>query len=251
MGDMRTNRFYSSEPIVAGESLKLSGSAARHVLQVLRMVPGDTLILFDGSGYDYAGTISDASKSDVNIAVGESIRPVTESSLRITLWHGLCRSSRMDSVVQKATELGVAVIQPVTTEFGVIKLDKKRALKKTDHWKNVAISACEQSGRTMLPEVLPPAPLVGCFDAYNQIRDKPAAIMLDPSGDRKWLEQATDVKEIVVLTGPEGGFSEAEKSAAAAAGFRLVSAGPRILRTETAPVVALALLQRQAGDLRE
>ena len=247
---MRIIRIYSPETIIAKQPTKLSGSAARHVIQVLRMAPGDPLVLFDGSGNEYPGRIKSASKSDVEIDVDEATKPTTESMLRITLWHGLCRTSRMDSVVQKATELGVAVIQPVTTEFGVIKLEQKRAAKKTAHWSNVAISACEQSGRTIPPLVMPPTPLMACIDSYKGMTDRPVAVMLDPSGSPECLSQLTDLKEIIVLTGPEGGFSQAEKSAAEAAGFRLAATGPRILRTETAPVVALALIQNQCGDLR-
>jgi 16S rRNA (uracil1498-N3)-methyltransferase len=247
---MRITRIYSPATIIPEQPITLSGNAARHVIQVLRMGPGDSLLLFDGSGYEYPGTIKNANKSNVEIEVGRPTTPSTESLLRITLWHGLCRTSRMDSVVQKATELGAAVIQPVTTEFGVIKLEQKRALKETAHWSNVAISACEQSGRTVPPIVLPPAPLASCLDAYRRLGERPVAVMLDPSGAPDCLSQLDNLKEIIVLTGPEGGFSEAEKAAATAAGFRLASAGPRILRTETAPVVALTLIHSLLGDLR-
>jgi len=156
----------------------------------------------------------------------------------------------MDSVVQKATELGVAEIQPVLTEHGIVRLDSRRAMKKADHWRNVAISACEQSGRVLIPHINLPRTLADCLTEYRaDAGEFAAAIMCDPDGESGISQHPCPGQEIVVLTGPEGGFSQHEKTAAVDAGFALVSLGPRILRTETAPVTALSLLQHLAGDL--
>ena len=214
------------------------------------MNPGDSLVLFDGSGNEFTGTIQTAAKNRITVALDSAQTPATESRLRITLWHGLCRSSRMDSVVQKATELGVAEIQPVLTEHGIVRLDSRRAMKKTEHWRNVAISACEQSGRVLIPQINLPRTLADCLTEYRaDAGESTAAIMCDPDGESGISQRLRPGQEAILLTGPEGGFSQHEKKAAVAAGFTLASLGPRILRTETAPVTALSLLQHLAGDL--
>ena len=247
---MRPIRIFSPQKLATGTTAELAGTAARHVAQVLRMSPGDALVLFDGSGNEFAGTIETATKNRITVVLDSARTPATESGLRISLWHGLCRSSRMDSVVQKATELGVAEIQPVLTEHGIVLLDSRRAIKKTDHWRNVAISACEQSGRVLIPHINLPRTLAECLTEYRADAGESAgAIMCDPDGESGISQHLRPGKEIVLLTGPEGGFSQHEKTAAIAAGFILVSMGPRILRTETAPVTALSLLQHLAGDL--
>ena len=247
---MRSTRIYSPHKLVAETTIELAGTAARHVAQVLRMVTGDHLVLFDGSGNEFQGSIQSASKNRVTVALGNAQQPATESSLNITLWHGLCRSSRMDSVVQKATELGVTAIQPVLTDHGTVRLDAKRGAKKTSHWRNVAISACEQSGRVLIPGIEEPRMLADCLDRFRTNQSTSVkAIMCDPDGKSGIGQHLNPGKDIVLLTGPEGGFSQAEKIAAAGAGFSLVSLGPRVLRTETAPVTAISLLQHLAGDL--
>ena len=247
---MRSIRIYSPRKLLAQTTLELTGTAARHIAQVLRMSAGDPLILFDGTGSEFAGTIQTAAKALVTVRLDGALSNTSESTLKISLWHGLCRSSRMDSVVQKATELGVAEIQPVLSEHGIVRLDTQRATKKAAHWRSVAISACEQSGRTLIPTVNAPRTLVNCLEDFRNSNDNSlSGIMCDPDGTSTIGPALIPGKNIVLLTGPEGGFSPGEKAAAIEAGFIPVVLGPRILRTETAPIAALSLLQYLAGDL--
>jgi 16S rRNA (uracil1498-N3)-methyltransferase len=210
------------------------------------MRAGDTLVLFDGSGADFTGEIVATGKNEVTISIGEGAPAATESPLRITLWHGICRSSRMDYVVQKATELGVNTIQPLITERSVVRLDAERAASRREHWQKVAISAAEQCGRSRLPHVLPPRSL---DDSLAQLRADELAVMLHPGGKEKLSGLLADARHLTLVTGPEGGFTDAECALAVAAGFRLASLGPRVLRSETAPVAALTIAQAVAGDL--
>jgi 16S rRNA (uracil1498-N3)-methyltransferase len=247
---MRLNRFYSQQPLPDHGTVELGEAAARHIYQVLRMQPDEALVVFDGSGREFAATIISATKQRVEIELGQSTEPATESPVHIVLWHGLCRGSRMDNVVQKATELGVAEIQPVNTEFGVVRLNAARGQKKAAHWQQVAISACEQSGRVRIPQIHPPQKLAAAFDTVSSESQQSASyIMFDPEGQPELAHIPSTASKIVILTGPEGGFSPAEKAAAQNAGFTLASLGPRVLRTETAPVVALGLVQHLTGDL--
>jgi 16S rRNA (uracil1498-N3)-methyltransferase len=242
---MRIVRVYSEEQLCVGTPVCLRGDAVHHIAKVLRMRAGDSLVLFDGSGLDYSGTISEVSKKAVLVELGQVKPSSAESPLRITLWHGICRGGRMDYVVQKATELGVAAIQPVFTSRGVVRLDKQRATKRVLHWQKVVIGAAEQSGRSRLPDIHEPRSLTDCLanpDPEEQY------VMLDPNGQTGFGELAINGKALTILTGPEGGFTQAECASAQEAGFQLVSLGPRVLRTETAPVVALGIAQSIAGD---
>jgi 16S rRNA (uracil1498-N3)-methyltransferase len=210
------------------------------------MRAGDPLILFDGSGHDYHGTIKEISKKKVTVELDKVRLSHTESPLRITLWHSICRGGRMDYVVQKATELGVHAIQPVFTTRGIVRLDKPRTQKKIRHWQKIAISAAEQSGRSRLPDIREPRPLT---ESLATVQPEGQHLMLDPDGTTGFGNLLTANQEITLFSGPEGGFTQEECAEAQAAGFRLVSLGPRILRTETAPVVALGIVQNIAGDL--
>jgi 16S rRNA (uracil1498-N3)-methyltransferase len=249
---MRTVRIHAGTKLAGLTSIQLTGSAARHIGQVLRMAAGDTLVLFDGSDFEYPGTIVTAKKSCIEVEVGQPRPGNAESPLRLSVWHGLCRGARMDTVVQKATELGVDSIWPLLTEYSVVRFDTAKAEKKRLHWQQVAISACEQSGRTRVPTIGPVQSLDQALQWFSGRNAKTAGIMCDPEASAGLMQQAGLLgrsDECVLLTGPEGGFSSAEKSAATAAGFALASLGPRILRTETAPVVALGIVQSVAGDL--
>ena len=246
MRSMREVRVYSDQPLSADTTLQLGDTAARHVSQVLRMKPGQTLTLFDGSGGEYPATIASVARATVEVTTGALQTTDRESPLAITLWHGLCRAERMDTVVQKATELGVARIQPMLTERSVIKLDERRAAKKTLHWQNIAISACEQCGRNIVPEVLPPARFAALLTAGHKTD---SALLLHPAAERSLAQSLDNGRSVLLCTGPEGGFSPAEVDAAQAAGFITVTLGPRVLRTETAPLAALSVIQTLAGDL--
>lgn len=244
---MSKTRLYVDEPIAVGTNITLHGDQARYISRVLRFRPNDELILFNGHGSEFRAVIRETGKNAVSAAVEEKITRTTESPLVITLLQGISRGDRMDYVIQKATELGVQQISPVHTEFSMVKLDEKRTAKRMLHWRSVATSACEQCGRNVLPLIDPPTTLPNILGEYLNVA-KPK-IVLKP-GASATLESIDPVSSgPIVLIGPEGGFSEQEYENVAAAGFRAVGFGPRILRTETAAVAAVTALQTLYGDL--
>ena len=242
---MRLTRVYVAAPLEPGTRLRLEGGAARHVTRVLRLRVGAELTLFNGSGGEYEATIDKAHGEELTVAVGVHHAIERESPLALTLVQGISRGERMDLVVQKATELGVARLVPVITERGVVKLDAHQADRKLLHWRAIVIGACEQCGRNRLPEVASP---LGLREFLRDAAAGGTRLLLSPHAGRG-LGELTRAAAVTVLIGPEGGLSEAEQQAAAQAGFAAVRLGPRILRTETAALAALALLQRQWGDL--
>ena len=205
--------------------------------------------VFNGEGPEWPATITRISKSQVGLMLGESFEDSSESPLKIHLVQGISRGDRMDFVVQKATELGVKRITPVLTEYGVVKLDTARAEKRRDHWQKIANSACEQSGRTRLPLIDTPMPLKNWFGTKPESVD--AELILTPGDTTPLSSIPAPETKVCVLIGPEGGFSDAEFEDAAVSGFQSVSLGPRVLRTETAAIATLAVLQSLFGDLRE
>jgi len=242
---MRLTRVYLDAPLEAGGRVALTGSAARHLTRVLRLRPGQALTLFNGGGGEYAATIEAVHGEKVAVAVGEAQAIERESPLSLTLAQGVSRGERMDLVVQKATELGASSIVPLLTERSVVRLSAPQAARKLEHWCAIAVSACEQSGRNRLPKVLPPLPLA---DFLRQ-GGSGSRLLLSPTGSIRIQDVPTPVSSVTVLIGPEGGLTDAEQSAALAAGFTGVRLGPRILRTETAAIAALTVLQREFGDL--
>ena len=233
--------------MINGTEAVLDGDRARYLGRVLRLRVGDAITVFDGSGAEWAANITAMTRNTATLELGESHEPAMESPLRIHLVQGISRGERMDYVVQKATELGVARITPVLTEHGVVKLDGQRAAKRREHWEGVVASACEQCGRTRLPLIEEPLPLKHWFGS------KPADAVLDlilaPGAGTALARIAAPHTGVCILIGPEGGFSEAEYEDAEIAGFAPVSLGPRILRTETAATAALAVMQANWGDL--
>jgi len=216
-----------------------------HVIRVLRLRLGDPITVFDGSGNDYAGEIVGTARRGVEVRVGAG-RPVDmESPLRLVLLQGLCRGPRMDIVVQKATELGVSEIRPVLGERAVVRLAEERTAGRTEHWQRVAVSACEQCGRSRIPPVHAPAPLV---EALAALEPGTHGLMLDPRAE-SGLPTAPLAPGLALLIGPEGGLTEAERELALSHSFAPVRLGPRILRTETAPLSALSILQFVSGDM--
>ena len=243
---MNIPRFFSSTPLKPDSMVRLTGSPAKHMSKVLRMQPGNIVVLFDGSGCEYDATINSMAKSAVELRTHLARTPRTESALEIELWQGISKGSRMDAVVQKATELGVTRIRPVFTKYGMVKLDNARAEKRTKRWQEIAVSACEQSGRTVIPEVMPPIRLEIALEALNQNQQ---AIML-ALGDYSALGTTPLTgKRMILIIGPEGGFSNGEEALAKSLGVTFGSMGPRVLRTETAPLVALSILQYRYGDM--
>lgn len=234
--------------MINGGELVLDGDRARYLGRVLRLAVGDEVTVFNGTGGEWSASIEAMTKSTVTLRVGEHSDPQTESSLKVHLVQGISRGERMDFVIQKATELGVKRITPVLTEYGVVKLDAARAAKRRDHWEGVAASACEQSGRTRLPLIDVPVALKDWFGSKPAEVD--AQIILAPGETTPLAEVSVPETKVCVLIGPEGGFSQTEYEDAALAGFKSISLGPRVLRTETAAVAALAIMQSLWGDLR-
>jgi 16S rRNA (uracil1498-N3)-methyltransferase len=243
---MKTRLFVSGQ-LINGAELLIEGDRARYLGRVLRLRVGDEIRVFNGEGPEWSATIGGMTKNTATLQIGESFEAGTESPLKIHLVQGISRGERMDFVVQKATELGVKRITPVLTEYGVVKLDQARAEKRRDHWESVAASACEQSGRTRLPLIDTPMRLKDWFG------NKPAAVdaelVLMPGAATSLTAIDTPTTKVCLLIGPEGGFSDMEYEDAAIAGFSAVSMGPRVLRTETAAVAALSVLQSRWGDL--
>jgi 16S rRNA (uracil1498-N3)-methyltransferase len=238
-------RLYCDLPLSPGAEVALSEAAAHHAVNVLRLQEGDALTLFNGAGGEYSASVVAAGKREARVRLIEFHPAERESPLQITLALGISAGERMDYSLQKATELGVSAIQPLATERSVVKLAGERADKRLQHWQHVVISACEQCGRNRVPAV---APVQKLFDYLARIDRGRRLLLLSPDAAAP-LKQVPRSDDVVLLIGAEGGLAPAEREAAAAGGFEPVSLGPRILRTETAPVAALAVLQALWGDL--
>ncbi len=242
---MRLNRVYLDAPLSSGSRASLTGSAAGHVTRVLRLKPGEPLTLFNGTGREFEGTVLEARGDAVTVEVGAAHAVDRESPLPLVLVQGVSRSERMDLTVQKATELGVTRLVPVLTERSVVKLDAAQAARKLAHWRAIAIAACEQSGRNRPPEVQLP---LTYRDFIRKEPEVPTRLLLSPQASVRMADLPRPPAGVMVLIGPEGGLSPQEQEQALAAGFIGVRLGPRVLRTETAALAALALLQREFGD---
>ncbi|RDB44670.1 16S rRNA (uracil(1498)-N(3))-methyltransferase [Halomonas sp. DQ26W] len=237
-------RIYVAADFTVGGDVVLPEGAARHVARVLRMVEGASLTLFDGQGQEASAVLIEAGRKRVVARVEAVEAGVGESPLAVHLGQAISKGDRMDYAIQKAVELGVAAITPLYTEHGDVRLKEDRASKKLAHWQAVAVSACEQCGRATVPPIHPPRLL----SEWLGERDEVLRLVLHPATDQA-LACETAPPSVSLLIGPEGGLSSTEVDAAQAADFSLLSLGPRILRTETAPLVALSLLQYRFGDL--
>jgi 16S rRNA (uracil1498-N3)-methyltransferase len=242
---VRLSRVHVEVPLGGRVELDLQGTAANHVARVLRLRVGDALILFDDAGGEHTATVAALSRHTVRVSVGEYLATDCESALHVTLAQGISRGERMDVVVQKATELGVKRIVPVLAARTVVRLNAAQAANRLRHWRAIAVAACEQCGRNRLPEVTAPMTLQQFL--VSQLPDG-LRLMLRPDGRLK-VRDLPASPAVTLLIGPEGGLSDAEQSAALAAQFQGLSLGPRILRTETAALAALAVIQQQLGDL--
>jgi 16S rRNA (uracil1498-N3)-methyltransferase len=238
-------RLYCDMPLSPGAEIVLPEAAARHAVTVLRLQTGDTLRLFNGAGGEYDASLVAVNKREARVQLTEFHAAERESPLAITLALGISAGERMDYSLQKATELGVTAIQPLATERSVVKLAGERADKRLQHWQHVVIAACEQCGRNRVPAVAPVQKLFAYFAAVDR---KQRLLMLSPDAATP-MKRIVCATEVVLLVGAEGGLAAVECEAALASGFEPVSLGPRVLRTETAPVAALAVLQALWGDL--
>lgn len=243
---MREVRLFIDAPLAPGCELRLPASAARHALRVLRLKVGDRVTLFNGDGRQYAACLLAGGERQACARIDTAAAPERESPLRLTLVQALARGEKMDWVVQKATELGAVRIVPVVSTRSEVRLDAVRGEKRVDHWRAIAIAACEQSGRNVLPEIAAPLALEAFLAADTE--PTPVRWVLQPgqAGGLRSLGALPPVMTVAV--GPEGGFDASDLSRLYAAGYRELSLGPRILRTETAGIAALAALQAVYGD---
>jgi 16S rRNA (uracil1498-N3)-methyltransferase len=241
---MRISRLYVRSPLAEGDLLRLDTEASHYLGSVLRLKRGAPLTVFNGGGGEFEAVVHSAGREGAELRIGRRSGRDVESPLRIHLGLGISRGERMDMALQKAVELGVAEITPLLTERCVVRLDEDRRRGRREHWQKLVNSACEQCGRNRVPELGEPRHL-------EDWRPDPKGLRLffDPEGRVSLPELPTPTGTVFVLSGPEGGFAPREKQWAAAEGFVPVQLGPRILRTETAVLAALAAIQTLWGDL--
>ena len=242
---MRIPRIFVDRPLECGSEIALDDKAARHVTRVLRLQAGDAITLFNGRGGEFHAALTRSDKSETRVRVEALDEVSRESPLAVTLLQAISRGERMDYTLQKAVELGVSRIIPVTAARSVVRLQGGRAEKRLRHWTEVVHSACEQSGRTRVPGV----------EALQSLRDGLASVggtsglLLDPASGQKLNALPRPDGALCLLVGPEGGLNDEETALARTAGFTPVRLGPRVLRTETAGVAALAIMQALWGDI--
>ncbi|MET0936434.1 MAG: 16S rRNA (uracil(1498)-N(3))-methyltransferase [Luteibacter sp.] len=244
---MRTIRIHVDTPLASGREVTLPAQAGEHVARVLRMEVGAPVVLFAGDdGMEYDAVLSTVGKREVVATIGTGRLLANESPLSLTLAQGVARGEKMDLIIQKATELGIARIVPLLTERSEVKLDAARAAKRLAHWRAVAASACEQSGRARVPAIDAAQPLPAWLASLAD--GGPMRLALLPEGSKRPNELQLNDAAILAI-GPEGGFGERDRTALAATGFTGLKLGPRILRTETAGLAAIAALQALYGDV--
>ena len=241
---MRITRLFTDQPLADGVSVSLDGDAARHLGRALRARVGDSVTLFNGDGREFAACIQEVSKRSIVAEVGEASEPATESPVKTEIGLCLSKGDRFDWAIQKATEMGVGKVVPLLSERVDFTIPADRLEKRRSHWQQIVISACEQCGRVRVPPIMLPQDL----DQW----------VLDVTADQKWvLHCSTPIKQsgrsvpatAALLIGPEGGLLESEIELAQKQGFKQLQLGPRILRTETAPVAALAALAAHWGEI--
>ncbi len=243
---MANLRFFTDSPLVLNTDIQLSENAAAHATRALRLNVGDHAIIFNGDGFDYECTLTSVKKNAVTATITGAKAIDNESPLNITLLQGISSGDRMDFTIQKAVELGVRLIQPINSQRSVVKLTHDRAEKRVEHWQNIAISACEQSGRAFVPKILAPLSLENWLsqNPYNCT----TRILLNPIGAKRLTEIKEPASTIELLIGAEGGLSQTEIDLACSQHFQSIVLGPRILRTETAALTAISVMQALWGD---
>jgi len=242
---MRIPRVFLSQPLHAGELLEAPADVAHYIGTVLRLKAGGTVALFNGEDGEFLAELRDISKKHATLLPREAVENHADPVLPVHLGIGLPRGERMDLIIQKSTELGVGRVTPLFTERCEVKLDEKRAVKRQAHWRKVAVSATEQSGRCRVPVIETPVPLKD----WLQQTHPGCSLVLDPRArSRLTLPPDHGRGPVTVLSGPEGGLTDEEVREAEACGFTPATLGPRILRTETAPLAVISILQYLAGD---
>jgi 16S rRNA (uracil1498-N3)-methyltransferase len=244
---MRVPRLYLPLPLAEGEILGLGVETTHHVIHVLRLRPGAAVKVFDGQGCEHEAMLLELRRTLATVEVGKAVESIPEPPVAITLAQGIPRGDRMDLILQKAVELGVANVQPLWMTRSQARARGERQEKRMRHWQGVVISACEQCGRATLPALEPAAEFRSWLTGG---RRHGCRVLLDPEAQASLGDLQSPGDSILILVGPEGGISNEETTLAAAAGFRRVRLGPRVLRTETAALAVLAGLQFLWGDLR-
>lgn len=242
-------RFYCDLPLSAGHVVALPDAVARHAIGSLRLRVGEPVTLFNGDGGEFAGVLEHSGGKGATVRLLERRSANRESPLQVWLAQGISTGERMDYTLQKAVEMGISGIQPLMMRRTVVRLTEEKAVRRREHWRGVVIAACEQCGRNEIPEVTP------IQEAAEWLRDFSAEagslrLLLDPEGETGLADLAPPQGPIVLLAGPEGGLDPAERKQAMAHGFQGLRLGPRVLRTETAALAALAALQAVWGDFR-
>ena len=244
---MRIPRIFTDQPLSSGASLALTGSAARHLSSALRMSVGQEITLFNGLGGEFSATLTSTAKSQVDVSLGDCREIDRESPLKIHLAIAVSRGERMDWIVQKATELGVTEITPLFSERTEVKLNGERLEKKLRHWQQVSISACEQCQRNKLPKINNALTLDQWLSQTDEDSQQ-LKLVLHHRSDKTLAEHQTP-KSVCLLVGPEGGLSDNEISRAMDKGFAPLTLGPRVMRTETAPLASISIMQSLWGDM--
>jgi 16S rRNA (uracil1498-N3)-methyltransferase len=243
---MRISRIYLNTELTAGQTTTLDENASHYLARVLRVQLGQPVILFNGNGFDYHGHITRASKKEVDVEIQEQTSGVQDSDIHTHIGQVMSKGDRMDYMIQKATELGVNVITPLTSQYCEVKLNHERQEKRVQHWQQIAIHAGEQSGRATIPQVLP----IQTIQDWLSTRNEQLRLTLHPRAAKK-ITSFDRPKDIALLVGPEGGLTDDEVSLAQSCAFETTLLGPRILRTETAPVAALSVIQLLWGDMAQ
>jgi 16S rRNA (uracil1498-N3)-methyltransferase len=242
---MRLNRVYIDLPLAADTAVTLPAEVSHHIGRVLRMRPGQSLQIFNGTGGYYDAAITSISKRAVEVLTAVHHTEERESALHMVLAQGLSRGQHMDYTVQKAVELGVSRIIPLLTEYSNVQLSEERTGNRLQHWMRIIIHACEQSGRNRLPELSAPVH----FSEWVQQEHQHLKLVLDPEAEQSFARIKHPTSGLIIMSGPEGGFSEGEIRQAMAHDFINIRIGPRILRTETAAVAAMSAAQMLWGDM--
>jgi 16S rRNA (uracil1498-N3)-methyltransferase len=249
---MRLTRIHVNSALAAGVVIQIPAEPAQHLVKVLRLKAGAALRLFNGHGGEWDARIESIARNALAVRIGAHHAIERESPLQISLLQGIARGEKMDLILQKATELGVTAVVPVTTLRSTVRLDAEAAVRKHAHWRGVLIGACEQSGRNLVPTL---GAATGLADAFKGIQPG-LKVLLEPAADATTLKtlltaafhSAMRVPSVCLLVGPEGGLDPQEVQLAQKAGFVACRLGPRVLRTETAALAALATMQTLAGD---
>ncbi|MCL6263527.1 16S rRNA (uracil(1498)-N(3))-methyltransferase [Craterilacuibacter sp. RT1T] len=237
-------RFYVDTPLLSDQEFSLPEEVVRHI-QVLRLQAGDSLTLFNGQGGEYPAILLTLGKREARCIIGAHLPTACESPVWLGLAQAISAGDKMEFTLQKGVEMGVSVFQPLSTERSIVRLSGERAQKRIERWQEIVVSACEQCGRNTIPEV---RPILTLKEWLAHPPEADARLILSPLGERKLADLAQAPQKLWLMAGPEGGFSGQEEQAALASGWTPLRLGPRVLRTETAALAAVAAVQTRWGD---